>query len=485
MLVLAACAPDTPERPEDADAPTPAADSDPAADGSVEPTGITPNTEDGNPGDPDPGDATPGEWPGLRNRLRAAAGADRGGTPASADATPYKPTPIPAGPSPSLDRETALTVLAGPLSCIDRPQPIPANRTGYLDVVTYTRRPGFEQDLAFYGCWDWHSAVNSMWTMVRAAKEMPDIPVAALIREKVGFHITARSMQGELEYLAANPSFERPYGWVWLLLLHAELASWDDPQAEAWAEHMEPAADLVAERLEEYLEGLRRAVRSGTHRSTAFTLSMALRATTMYPRRGLETVLRDTAVRFFADDDDCDVEDEPGRSDFLSPCLEEAAVMAEVMDRDEFVPWLDSFLPHMDSADFAPLRTSALTDSTANMDLEQMIETIGRLAEGSSDASTLARLRQITTVSLSDTTYAARARRSHLIGLAFGRADAILRIAAALPVTDPRVEKLRNLAAYHGRTGLETMFDADYAGSHWISSFALKYLVEVAKESEP
>ncbi|MDE2653932.1 MAG: DUF2891 family protein [Gemmatimonadota bacterium] len=72
-----------------------------------------------------------------------------------------------------------------------------------------------------------------------------------------------------------------------------------------------------------------------------------------------------------------------------------------------------------------------------------------------------------------------------MIGLAFGRADAILRIAAALPVTDPRVEKLRNLAAYHGRTGLETMFDADYAGSHWISSFALKYLVEVAKESEP
>ncbi|MCY4572574.1 MAG: DUF2891 family protein [Gemmatimonadetes bacterium] len=450
VLAWAACAPDAPERPDDADAhaaaPTPAAGSESPDDGTVELTATSP------------------------------ASGDAPSTPAT--------LPIPTGPPPSLNLETALTVLAGPLSCIDRPQPLPAGRTGYLDVVTYTRRPGFEEDLAFYGCWDWHSAVNSTWAMVRMAKEMPELPVAALIREKLGFHITARSMQGELEYLAANPTFERPYGWVWLLLLHAELASWDDPQAEAWAEHMEPAADLVAERLERYLQGLRRAVRSGTHRSTAFTVSMGLRATAMYPRRGLERVLRDTAVRFFAGDDDCDVEDEPGRSDFLSPCLEEAALMAEVMDPDDYVPWLDSLLPHMDSADFAPLRTSALTDSTGDRGLEGMVEAaFSQLVVEGSGMS--ARMRESIVVSLSDTTYAARARRSHLISLAFGRADAMLRIAAALPATDPRVGKLRELAAQHGRTGLDTMFNADYAGSHWISSFAVKYLVEVGREDDP
>ncbi len=431
-LVLAspACAPDAPDRPENAEAHAPETVSDSA--------------------------------------------------PASSATSPI---PIPTGPPPSLDLETALTVLAGPLSCIDRPQPIPSARSGYLYEATYVRRPGFEENLAFYGCWDWHSAVNSMWALVKMAREMPEIPVAGLIREKVGFHITARSMQGELEYLAANPTFERPYGWVWLLLLHAELASWDDPQAQDWAEHMEPAADLVAERLAEYLTGLRRPVRSGTHRSSAFTISMGLRATAMHPRRGLERVLRDSAVRFFADDDDCDVEDEPGRSDFLSPCLEEAALMAELMDQDDYVPWLDSLLPHMDSADFAPLRTSALTDSAADGRLEALAEAFSVVVERGSNVSV--RVRESITASLSDTTYAARARRSHLTSLGFGRADAMLRIAAALPPTDPRVEKLRNLAAHHGRTGLETMFDADYAGSHWISSFAVKYLVEAEKESDP
>ena len=33
--------------------------------------------------------------------------------------------------------------------------------------------------------------------------------------------------------------------------------------------------------------------------------------------------------------------------------------------------------------------------------------------------------------------------------------------------------------------GLDTMFNADYAGSHWISSFAVKYLVEVGREDDP
>ena len=171
MLMWAACAPDTPDRTDDSGAHTTATVSDSTPDARAE-------------------------------RI-----------------------PIPTGPPPSLDLETALTVLAGPLSCIDRPQPIPTARSGYLYEVAYTRRPGFEEDLAFYGCWDWHSAVNSMWALAKMAREMPEIPVAGLIREKVGFHITARSMQGELEYLAANPTFERPYGWVWLLLLHAELAS--------------------------------------------------------------------------------------------------------------------------------------------------------------------------------------------------------------------------------------------------------------------
>ena len=79
--------------------------------------------------------------------------------------------------------------------------------------------------------------------------------------------------------------------------------------------------------------------------------------------------------------------------------------------------------------------------------------------------------------SSADETLRELASRSHLIGLAFVRADAMNRIAAALPAGDPRIEAYRKLAALHGSIGFEAIFDADYAGSHWIGTFALKYLL--------
>ena len=39
--------------------------------------------------------------------------------------------------------------------------------------------------LAFYGCTDWHSAVNSTWAMVKVLKDFPDAPLGGLIREKL------------------------------------------------------------------------------------------------------------------------------------------------------------------------------------------------------------------------------------------------------------------------------------------------------------
>jgi len=51
------------------------------------------------------------------------------------------------------------------------------------------------------------------------------------------------------------------------------------------------------------------------------------------------------------------------------------------------------------------------------------------------------------------------------------------RIAAALPPGDPRIEAYRKLAELHGALGFDAMFEASYAGSHWIGTFALKYLL--------
>ena len=365
-------------------------------------------------------------------------------------------------PAPALDTETALALAAMPLSCVDRPHALRPDRAGYLDEIAYTRRRGFDRDRAFYGCWDWHSAVNSTWTMVRLVKEMPELAVTPLIREKLRDHLSEAAMEGELEYLTENSAFERPYGWAWLLLLHAELATWDDEDASTWAERLEPVTELVSERLVSYIAELEGPVRTGVHPNTAFAVAMSLQATAMAERPELEEALRDGAVRFFAGDRRCPTAYEPGRSDFVSPCLEEAALMAVVMESDAYLQWLDDFLPPLDSDEFATLRNPA--------------------PAGASDDAPPSEGGAVIT---NDSLRAALGARSHLIGLAFTRADAMLRIVAALPADDPRVPRLRALGDEHVRAGFETMFDADYAGSHWIGSFALKYLVQARRGSVP
>ena len=388
----------------------------------------------------------------------------------TADTTPVAPpsdapsTTNPAGesPAPALDMETALALAAMPLSCVDRPHSLRPDRAGYLDDIAYSRRRGFDRDRAFYGCWDWHSAVNSTWAMVRLMKEVPELAVTPLIREKLRDHLSEAALEGELEYLTENAAFERPYGWAWLLLLHAELASWDDEDAAMWAERLGPVTDLVTERLVNYVAELEGPVRTGVHPNTAFAIATSLQATAMAERPELEEALGDAAVRFFAGDRRCPTAYEPGRSDFVSPCLEEAALMATVMERDAYAQWLDDFLPPLDSDEFATLRNP--------------------VPVGASDDAPPSEGGAVIT---NDSLRAALGARSHLIGLAFTRADAMLRIVAALPAADPRVPRLRALAEEHVRAGFETMFDADYAGSHWIGSFALKYLVQATRGSVP
>ena len=431
----------------------------------------------------------------------------------SATDTAAVPTPDPAAfapsdtaafapptPPPVLDRETALFLASMQLSCLDRPPALPPNRSGYLTEVTYTRRPGFERDRAFYGCSDWHSAVNSTWAMVRVIKALPDLPSSPLIREKLENHLSESTIEGELAYLTANDTFERPYGWAWLLLLHAELEAWGDREAAEWADHIEPLADLLSERMADYIGGLEEPVRSGTHRNTAFAISTSLRATAMVRRPALARTLRSAAVRLFAGDRECPVDKEPGSSAFLSPCLEEAALMASVMAPNAYMQWLDSLLPPIDSDEFAPLRTSALSDSTRSFRMNMRAE--GMPAEIAEAFAVLMKASQRVIDSLrpstggnvarNDSTSISLARssvsmgaRSHLIGLSFTRAEAMLRIADALPAADPRVARLRELAAQHGHAGFETINDAGYFGSHWIGTFALKYLVESDKGSVP
>ncbi len=72
------------------------------------------------------------------------------------------------------------------------------------------------------------------------------------------------------------------------------------------------------------------------------------------------------------------------------------------------------------------------------------------------------------------------AAKSHLIGLSFSRAEAMLQVAQKLPADDPRTPIYRRLAAIHGKHGWDNMFAAGYLGSHWLATFALRYELALA-----
>ena len=142
----------------------------------------------------------------------------------------------------TLDEALALELVAMPLSCIDRPHARPSNR-GYLWEASYRPPDDFERTRAFYGCFDWHSAVNSTWALVKALKMFPALSVAPLVRAKLDRHLGKSNIEGEIAFFQDAGTFELPYGYAWVLKLQGELLTWKDPDAPKWAANLAPLAD--------------------------------------------------------------------------------------------------------------------------------------------------------------------------------------------------------------------------------------------------
>ena len=347
----------------------------------------------------------------------------------------YASLPVVA-PHP-LDRSTALQLSTMPLSCMDHPQPRP-NAVPYVWDARYTPVADYETTRAFYGCYDWHSAVNSAWTLVRILKSFPDLPTAPAIRQKLNDHFGASNVAGDLQFFKTAGTFELPYGYAWLLRLQYELRSWNDSDAVRWAANIQPMATYMSERLITYLKGLQQPVRTGVHPNTAMAMDNALGYARGFDP-ALEAEIRASAERLFRRDVRCNTAAEPGPSDFASPCLMEAAIMGELMDRESFLPWLDAFLPPLYSAEFHPLTKGLGPEFVKNP--------------------------------------AAIASKSHIVGLAFVRATSMGELANALPAADPRVPVLRRLAAIQAATGFPLMGAVGYDGSHYYASWATTYLI--------
>jgi Protein of unknown function (DUF2891) len=365
-----------------------------------------------------------GLWPAL-------AVADAG-----KDLTGYLES-LPAAQMPAFDEWQAMALVAMPLSCIDRPQAQSDQRAEYLWTHDSKARllDGYDKNRAFYGCFDWHSAVNSTWTLVAALKQFPQMPVGQLIREKLRDHLGKRNIEGEMAFFRTARNFEAPYGYAWLLKLYAELSTWNDPDAKIWAQNLAPMVEQFSRKMTEYLRDLPYPVRGGAHPNTAFSISLMLDYTNTVNDPALKDVLLKTATRFFLKDRNCPTAYEPSGTDFLSPCLAEARLMSMTLDRPRFVAWLNDFLPAVNSEAFKPLT-------------------------GPTDVSAI-------------TKHDLQGAKSHLIGLAFARAEALLDIASVLPPNDGRIPVYERLAAIHAKSGFQALADAGYFGSHWLGTYAV------------
>lgn len=229
------------------------------------------------------------------------------------------------------------------LDCIQKEYPNKLNQV--LTDGSELKEP-HELHPAFYGCFDWHSSVHGHWMLVKLLKKFPNMTVADEIRTKIGANLTRENILAEVKYIEQeSKSWERTYGWAWLLKLAEELYTWDDAQGREWYNNLIPLTEKVAYRYETFLPVLNYPIRSGVHPNTAFGLSFAWDYAHTTGAKEFQGMIESKARKYFIFDHDCPADWEPSGQDFLSSCLEEANLMQRILTKREFKQWFKYFMP--------------------------------------------------------------------------------------------------------------------------------------------
>jgi hypothetical protein len=310
------------------------------------------------------------------------------------------------------------------------------NHPGHLLTHPDDLQPPRRLHPAFYGCYDWHSAVHSHWLLVRLLRRFPQLPQAVAIRSALDRHLTEENLLAEADYFQQpqRQSFERPYGWTWLLKLAEELHDWHDSEGTAWARHLQPLVEVIVQRYHDFLPKQTYAIRVGTHANTAFGLAFALDYARTVEQPELARLLEERALAYFGQDTDYPAAWEPNGSDFLSPALVEADLLARVLPTDAFAAWLGRFLPGIAAGQPTSLFTPAVVSDRSD---SQIV---------------------------------------HLDGLNLSRAWCMRRIATALPHRHPARPVLVAAAQRHTETAVPHVTSGHYVGEHWLASFAVYLL---------
>jgi len=329
-----------------------------------------------------------------------------------------------------LDSEQANNLAQMPLHCMQQEFP---NKLG--QTLADENDIGTPKELhpAFYGCFDWHSSVHGHWTLIRLLKTFPELNERDLIEQKLKENISAENILSELEYFkrSTEKSYERTYGWAWLLKLTEELHTWDNPLAKELEDNLQPLTNFIVEKYIDFLPRLKYPIRVGEHTNTAFGLTFAWDYANTTNSSELKTLIERRAREFYFSDKQCPLSWEPSGFDFLSPCLEEADLMRRVLTKDEFKIWLGEFLPQLSDTNFN-LETAKILDRTD-----------GKLV--------------------------------HLDGLNFSRAWCLYGIANNFE----EYNHLKKIANEHIAYSLPNVVGDSYEGGHWLGSFVIYALSQV------
>ncbi|WP_285724317.1 DUF2891 family protein [Psychromicrobium xiongbiense] len=292
---------------------------------------------------------------------------------------------------------------------------------------------------AFHTSFDWHSCVHMHWLgasvleAVHRGEAVLTAPTEQSLRAALGNNLTAAKLAVEAEYLVARPSWERPYGWAWLMRLAATCHEAQDPQLQEWGQNLSGCVDTVASLVQAWTATVDHPVRHGLHSNSAFGLAYLVTAFRALGRSEAAVSCEQAALRWFAADRAWATEWELSGQDFLSAGLSEADLMQRVLPADQFAAWLEAFFPGLDAA-------------------SRMLATVGVVDE--TDGHMV-----------------------HLHGLNLTRAGQLIRVSAALPAGNaadgdglrPVLEGAIGPLFQAGMHGLDS---GDFMSTHWLASFA-------------
>ena len=313
-----------------------------------------------------------------------------------------------------------------PIKCLQQEYP---NKLSQLLIDSTEIASPKQLHPAFYGCFDWHSSVHGHWSLVYLLNNFPNLDARDQMIQKLQINLSKENINQEIIYLskAHEKSFERTYGWAWLLKLQMELETSQDKKIKDLAQNLQPLSDLIVSRYIEFLPKLNYPIRAGTHANSAFGMNLAWDYAVYAKNEALRQSLTENAIRLYQKDENCPFDWEPSGTDFLSPCLEELGIMQRVLPSKTFLLWLKNFAPKLFHKNY-DWRVAEVSDRTD-----------GHLV--------------------------------HLDGLNFSRAWNFYYLIQHYP---KEFSHLKKVADTHLTFSLPSVVDGNYEGEHWLASFALR-----------